>query len=84
MSTLSLTLDDDLVTQAQEYARRTGTDLSVLVAELLRPVVVSAPPRHRPTAAEVEALAGCISLPPDFDYKATYGDYLWDKYMKPE
>ncbi|MDQ2771023.1 MAG: DUF6364 family protein [Bacteroidota bacterium] len=83
MSTLTLTFDDDLATQAQEYAKRTGTDLSVLVAELLRPVVTPARQR-RPSSPQVEALAGCISLPPDFDYKALRGDALWEKYMGKE
>lgn len=80
MSTLTLTLDDDLTAQAQEYARRTGTDLSVLVAELLRPVV--APVRQRRALSpEVAALAGCISLPADFDYKTFMGDELSKKYQ---
>ena len=81
MSTLNLTLDDDLLAQAQDYAQRTGTDLSVLVAELLRPVVTAAPLQRQPTLEDVNALAGCISLPPNFDYKAVYGDHLWEKYM---
>ncbi|WP_310395072.1 DUF6364 family protein [Hymenobacter sp.] len=80
MSTLTLTFDDDLATQAQEYAQRTGTDLSVLVAELLRPVVAPARKR-RPLSPEVAALAGCISLPPGFDYKTALGDALWEKYQ---
>lgn len=81
MSTLTFTLDDDLVSQAQEYARRTGTDLSVLVAELLRPVVAASARKRRPLSPQVEALAGCISLPPDFDYKTALGKALAEKYQ---
>ena len=78
MSTLSLTLDDDLANKAQEYARRTGTDLSGLVAELLRPVV--APVRKRRTLSpEVAALSGCITLPADFDYKEYLGDAISER-----
>jgi hypothetical protein len=73
MSTLTFTLDDDLAAQAQEYARRTGTDLSVLVAELLRPVVAAPARKRRPLSPEVATLAGCISLPFDFDYKEYLG-----------
>ena len=80
MSTLTFTLDDDLAAQAQEYAQRTGTDLSVLVADLLRPVVASA--RHRrPISPEVAALAGSLPVPPDFDYKTVLGDALMEKYL---
>ncbi len=81
MSTLTFTLDDDLVYQAQEYARRTGTDLSVLVAELLRPVVVPSPEvAGRPLAPELAALYGCISLPADYNYK----DHIADNYLERE
>ncbi|SFQ01718.1 DUF6364 family protein [Hymenobacter arizonensis] len=80
MSTLTFNLDDDLAMQAQEYARRTGTDLSVLVAELLRPVVAAPARKRRALSPEIEALAGCISLPSDFDYKAALGDALQKKY----
>ena len=73
MSTLTFNLDDDLVSQAQEYARRTGTDLSVLVAELLRSVVAM-PTSTKPLPPELAALYGCISLPPDFNYKEHLGD----------
>lgn len=80
MSTLTLTFDDELARQAQEYAQRTGTDLSVLVAALLRPVVATATRRRRPLSPEVEALSGCISLPPGFDYKTALGAALAEKY----
>ena len=78
MSTLTFTLDDDLAAQVQEYARRTGTDLSVLVAELLRPVVAM-PTATKPLPPELAALYGCISLPPDFNYKEHLGDVFNSK-----
>ena len=78
MSTLTLSLDDELASQAQEYARRTGTDLSVLVAELLRPVVAK-PAVTKPLPPELAALYGCISLPPGFDYKEHLGDVFNDR-----
>ena len=78
MSTLTLTLDDDLLARAEAYAQRTGTNLSVLVAELLRPVVTAR--QRRPLSPEVAALSGCISLPPDFNYKTALGDALQEKY----
>ena len=70
MPTLTLTLDDDLLARAEAYAQRTGTDLSVLVASFLRPLVVADEPRpRRPLAPQIQELLGCISLPPDFNYK---------------
>ena len=80
MSTLSLTLDDDLAAQAQEYARRTGTDLSVLVAELLRPVVATPVAKAEVLPPALAALYGCISLPPGYDYKNHLGEVFNDQY----
>ena len=36
MSTITLTLDDDFLAQAEAYAQRTGTDLSALMTSSLR------------------------------------------------
>ncbi len=80
MSMLTLTFDDKLASQAQEYARRTGTDMSVLVAELLRPVVAT-PVSTKSLPLELAALYGCISLPPGFDYKEELGKALTEKYQ---
>jgi hypothetical protein len=79
MSTLTLTFDDDLVSQAQEYARRTGTDLSVLVAELLRPVVAKSISESKALPPELAALYGCISLPPGYNYKEHLGSVFNDE-----
>lgn len=68
MPTLTLTLDDDLLARAEAYAQRTGTDLSDLISDALRPIVAGPRPR-RPLSPQVQALLGCISLPPDFNYK---------------
>ncbi|WP_201978609.1 DUF6364 family protein [Hymenobacter rubidus] len=78
MSTLTLTLDDDLLAQVEAYAQRTGTDLSALFANAVRPIVASERER-RPLSPEVTALLGCITLPPDFDYKDYLGDALSER-----
>ena len=68
MPTITLTLDDEFAAQAEAYARRTGTDLAALFTNAVRPIV--APERvRRPLSPQVTALLGCITLPPDFDYK---------------
>ena len=79
MSTLTLTLDDDLAAQAQEYAQRTGTDLSVLVAGLLRPIIIKAATDSKPLPPELAALYGCISLPPGYNYKEYLGEIFNDE-----
>lgn len=78
MSTLTLTLDDDLVTQAEAYAQRTGIDLSALVANAIRPIVASERVR-RPLSPEITALLGCITLPSGVDYKEYLGDAISER-----
>ncbi len=79
MSTLTLTFDDDFVAQAEAYAQRTGTDLSVLVAELLGPVITTPVAEIKPLPPELAALYGCISLPPDYNYKEHLGEVFNDQ-----
>lgn len=78
MSTLTLTLDDDLLAQAEAYARRTGLDLSALVAQALRPIVAQERPR-RPLSPQIQELLGCITLPPGYDYKEHLADAITDR-----
>ena len=79
MSTLTLTLDDDLLARAEAYAQRTGTDLSALVAEALRPIVEKTSVAAEPLPPELAALYGCISLPPGYDYKEELADAILDR-----
>ena len=79
MSTLTLTLDDDLLAQAEAYARRTGVDLSTLVASALQPIVRTAAVKDEALPPELAVLYGCISLPPGFDYKEHLADAINDR-----
>lgn len=78
MPTLTLTFDDDFVAQAEAYAQRTGTDLAALFTNAVQPII--APERvRRPLSPQVTALLGCITLPPDFDYKEALADAINDR-----
>lgn len=79
MSILTLTLDDDLLAQAEAYARRTGIDLSALVASALRPIVASTAGVAKPLPPELAKLYGCISLPLGFDYKEHLANVFNDR-----
>ncbi len=78
MSTLTLTLDDDLLAQAEAYAQRTGTDVPALIEHLLRPVLKAEQVR-RDLPPELAELFGCITLPDDFDYKEALADAITDR-----
>ncbi|WP_223653644.1 DUF6364 family protein [Hymenobacter psoromatis] len=84
MSQLTITLDDDLLQAAQEYAQRHGQELDKLVAELLqaavRPLVAPEPALVRPSLATVQNLYGSLKAPADFDYKKELEDGRAEQY----
>ncbi|OGX87514.1 DUF6364 family protein [Hymenobacter coccineus] len=73
MSQLTITLDDDLLQAAQDYARQHGQELDKLVAGLLqaavRPAEPAVPALVRPSLTAVQRLYGSLKAPADFDYK---------------
>lgn len=87
MSQLTITLDDNLLQAAQEYARQQGQELNALVSQLLADTVrLAAPAPHTPVKtteerlAIVHRLAGSLKAPTDFDYKKELEDGLAEKY----
>lgn len=81
MSIITLTLDDEFAVQAEAYAQRMGTDLATLFTTTMRPLMAQHPRHRRPISPEVAALAGSLSVPPNFDYKTVLGDALMEKYL---
>ena len=87
MSQLTITLDDNLLQAAQEYARQHGQELDALVTQLLAEAVRLAAPAPQAPAMSVEQrlaivrkLAGSLKAPADFDYKKELEDRLAEKY----
>ncbi len=76
---LTLSVDQEVIDRAKEYARQQGISLSKLVQQLL-----SKEAKPKKTEVEVpEALKGvygAFELPEDFDYKKEKAKYLWEKY----
>jgi hypothetical protein len=84
MSQLILTLDDDLLQAAQEYARQHGQNLETLVAQFLQATVqLTAATEPAPTLSlspRIQRLYGALKAPADFDYKKELEDGLAEKY----
>ena len=65
---LTLTINEDVINAAKEYARRNGKSLSGIVEHYLQ--AISAPERKaHPSPSPIRKLKGSIQLPADFDYK---------------
>jgi hypothetical protein len=81
MSQLTLTLDDDLLQAAQNYAQQQGQKLETIVAELLKATVrPSVTPPARPLSPLVQELYGSVSLPADFDYRTAIAEAIQEKH----
>lgn len=79
MSTITLTLDDEFVAQAEAYAQHMGTDLSALFVSAVRPIIAKSVSEPKSLPPELAALYGCISLPPGYNYKEHLGEVFNDE-----
>ncbi len=90
MSQLTITLDDDLLQAAQDYARQHGQELDKLVAGLLqaavRPLVQPETGLSvllaRPLSPIIQELYGSVKLPDNFDYKTAVEEAILEKYNR--
>lgn len=75
---LTLTIDDQVIDSAKEYARKKGESLSGIVENYLKSITG----REEPNLAisdKVKKMMGVISLPDDFDYKKELGNAISKK-----
>ena len=78
---LTLRLNDNVIERAKIYAKSHKISLSKLIESYLDSLTRdNNSERKIPVTPLVESLSGVISLPPDFDYKKEYADYLTEKY----
>ncbi|MFD1468938.1 DUF6364 family protein [Hymenobacter caeli] len=88
MSQLTITLDDDLLQAAQDYARRHGQELDKLVAGLLqatvRPLAQPFPQQPavltQPLSPRIQRLFGAVQVPADFDYRKALEEAIQERY----
>ena len=76
---LTLTMEDQVVDSAKEYARKKGESLSGIVENYLKSITT----REEPNviiSAKVSKMMGVITLPEDFDYKKELGNAITQKY----
>ena len=78
---LTLRLNDKVIERAKIYAKSHKISLSKLIESYLDSLTGEKDTRNKKSITPlVDSLSGVIELPPDFDYKKEYADYLTDKY----
>ena len=78
---LTLRLNDSVIERAKTYAKSQKISLSKMIESYLDSLTREKEDNNKISITPlVESLSGVIDLPPDFDYKKEYGDYLTEKY----
>jgi len=77
---LTLRLNDHVIKKAKLYATNHKISLSKMIEAYLTSLTNERKNKQDHFSSLVESLSGVISLPPDFDFKKEYGDYLLEKY----
>lgn len=80
MSQLTITLDDNLLQAAQEYAQRQGQELDAWVAQVVAAAVQPAAAPARPLSPRIQRLFGAVQVPADFDYKKILDEAVREHY----
>ena len=73
---LTLTMEDQVIDSAKEYARKKGESLSGIVENYLKSITT----REEPNviiSAKVRQMMGVITLHEDFDYKKDFGKAIF-------
>jgi hypothetical protein len=79
---LTLSLNQQAIEKAKNYARLHKTSLSRLIEAYFNSLTADSDNEDKvlPTTPLVDSLCGIITLPPDFDYKEARSQYLNEKH----
>ncbi len=78
---LALTLDSQVVEQAEAYARATGVSLDELIESLLK-VNIQLTVKPRTFSPQVQELFGSLKVPDNFDYKESLTEAMLERHGK--
>jgi len=78
-SKLTLTIEQEIIKQAKEYAKNKGRSLSELIENYLK-VVLEDKKEKIQISPSIRKLQGSVQLPKDFDYKEELSNIMTEKY----
>jgi hypothetical protein len=77
---LTLTIEQEIIRLAKQYAHAKGRSLSDLVENYLKIIVSESKPEEIQLPPLVKSLKGSIHVPENFDYKSALSDSLANRY----
>lgn len=78
---LTLTIDQQIIEKAKEYAKNNGRSLSDLIENYLKVVVAEGSKSAEEISPLVQSLKGSFGKPADYDYKKQLAHRLEEKYL---
>lgn len=78
---LTLTIEENLIVKAKNYARKKNRSLSNLIENYLKAIVNEDVVEEIETTSIVNSLKGSFKMPKDFDYKMELSKRLSEKYL---
>lgn len=76
---LTLTLEQDVIQKAKQYAKNKGRSLSELIENYLK-IILDENESHIELSPSIKKLKGSIKLPNNFNYKEGLTESLSEKY----
>ena len=77
---MTISLNETLIQNAKEFAKRNHTTLSQIIEDYLASLTAKADAEKQEITPVVKSLSGILNLPDDFDYKTERRNYLHKKY----
>ena len=79
---LTLTIEQDVIQKAKEYAKNKNRSLSDLIENYLKSLTQEEPKEKKKTLSPiVQSLKGSFKMPANFDYKKELRKGLEEKYL---
>jgi hypothetical protein len=77
---LTLSINNDVIQKAKEYAKKNNISLSFLIENYLLKISSELQETSTKKVSLVNELSGIIKLDDDFNYKEAHSNYLIEKY----
>ncbi len=78
---LTLTIEENVIVKAKNYARKKNRSLSNLIENYLKAIANEDVVEESETTSIVNSLKGSFKMPKDFDYKMELSKRLSEKYL---
>ena len=77
---LTLTIEQEIIKRAKEYAKEKNRSLSDIIENYLK-MLTKEEQKHKKLSPKVKSMKGAFKMPKNMDYKKELGKRLEEKYL---